>query len=177
MTHIVYYVAASEDGFIAGPNGELDWLHAFESPDEDFGYGAFVEGIDALVMGRATFDVARSFPGPSPYGARPVWVMSRRGAAGALPATVRVTAETPCSLAALWQSIGLRRVWLVGGGEAATGFAAAGLIDEVLLATIPVVLGSGIALFAAGSDGLAAMQLVDGVALARGVVQRRYVRR
>ena len=177
MIHLVYYVAASEDGFIAGPNGELDWLHAFESPDEDYGYSAFIEGIDALVMGRATFDVARSFPGPWPYGDRPVWVMSRQGVASALPATVRVTAEAPRSLAALWQSIGLRRVWLAGGGQVASAFAAAGLIDEVLLATIPVALGSGIPLFAAGSDGLAGMQLVASVTLARGVVQRRYVQR
>ena len=77
MTQVVYYVAASLDGFIAGPQGELDWLHAFEQVGNDYGYGEFFATVDGLVMGRATWEVARSF-GAWPYGDRPAWLLLER---------------------------------------------------------------------------------------------------
>lgn len=147
MTRVVYYVAASLDGFIAGPQGGLDWLHAFERPDNDYGYKDFLATIDGLVMGRKTWSVVRSM-GDWPYGARPAWVLSRTQAGGADdPTGVRFTQQTPQDLRAQWQAMGLQRVWLVGGGEVAGQFLAAGCLDELVVTTIPVVLGSGVALF------------------------------
>lgn len=143
-----YYVAQSRDGFIAGPNGELDWLHAVESPGEDYGYAAFLAGIDALVMGRVTCQVARSF-GPWPYGERPAWVLTRQAAFDCcgLPDVVQVGAFTPHDVVNAAASMKLRRLWLVGGGELAAQFAAQGLLDELVLSTLPCRLVQGIGLF------------------------------
>jgi len=152
MTTLVYFVAQSLDGYIAGPAGEMDWLQAFESAGEDHGYGEFVAGIDGLVMGRDTFDVMRGF-GIWPYGERPCWVMTHREAAsfGPLPSGVQLTHQRPSLIATRWEALGLKRVWVVGGGEVAAQFAREGLLDELVLATAPICLGAGRRLFAAGS--------------------------
>lgn len=145
---LIYYVAQSRDGFIAGPDGELDWLHAVESTGEDYGYTEFLAGIDGLVMGRVTCEVARSF-GPWPYGERPAWVLTRQAAfdRSGLPGAVQVGAFAPPDVLNAAASMKLRRLWLVGGGELAARFAAQGLLDELVLSTLPCRLGQGIGLF------------------------------
>ena len=155
MTEVVYYVAASRDGFIAGPNHELDWLHAFEGGESDYGYAAFLAGVDGLVMGRSTYDVTRRLIADWPYGERPCWVLSRRPLDGAAVTTVQAGAFAIDTLRRAWSACGCRRVWLVGGGDVAAQFARAGAIDQIVLSTVPVTLGSGIALFAHSVDGLA----------------------
>lgn len=176
MPELVYYVAASEDGFIAGPDGELDWLHAVESPAEDYGYAAFLAGIDGLVMGRKTFEVARSF-GPWPYGERRAWVLTRGAAPdrAGLPAGVSFGAFAARPLLAEAAALGLRRLWLVGGGELAAQFAAQGRLDELVLSTVPVRLGRGIGLFGARA-GRPAGFVADGAPRRwpNGLVQQRY---
>lgn len=77
MTEIVYYVAASLDGFIAGPQGELDWLMPFENAATDYGMAAFIDTVDAVVMGRRTCEAVMSF-GVWPYGERPGQVLSHQ---------------------------------------------------------------------------------------------------
>jgi dihydrofolate reductase len=148
MTQVVYYVAASLDGFIAGPNGELDWLHAFKTPGNDYGYAPFLAGVDALVMGRSTYETTRSF-GDWPYGKRPTWLLTHREASAfaPLPPAVQLSTDSPAQLLAQWQALGLGRVWLVGGGQVAAQFLQAGCLHELMLALMPVTLGRGIALF------------------------------
>ena len=73
---LIYHVTSSLDGYIAGPNGELDWLHATPNPDGiDMGFGALMEEVDAIVMGRGTFEVVCGFEGPWPY-TKPIYVLS-----------------------------------------------------------------------------------------------------
>jgi dihydrofolate reductase len=155
MTEVVYYVAASRDGFIAGPNHELDWLQAFEGGESDYGYADFLASVDGLVMGRSTYEVARRLTPDWPYGERPCRVLSRRPLDGAAIASVQAGAFDIDTLRRAWSAQACRRVWLVGGGDVAAQFARAGAIDEVVLSTVPVTLCSGIALFAQGVDGLA----------------------
>lgn len=173
---LICYVAQSCDGFIAGPNGELDWLHAVESPGEDCGCAEFLSGIDGLVMGRVTCEVARSF-GPWPYGERPAWVLTRQAALArrGLPGVVQVGAFTPPDVLNTAASMKLRRLWLVGGGELAAQFAAQNLLDELVLSTVPCRLGKGIGLFGASP------QVLDGFvpeaaprAWPNGLTQQRY---
>ena len=153
MSELVYYVAASRDGFIAGPDHELDWLHAFEGGESDYGYSDFLARVDGLLMGRNTYDVTRRLSIDWPYGERPCWVLSRRPLDG--PASVQSGAFGIATLRRAWRSRGCRRVWLVGGGDVAAQFAHAQAIDEIVLSTVPVTLGSGIPLFAGAVDGLA----------------------
>jgi dihydrofolate reductase len=177
VAELVYYVADSEDGFIAGPNGELDWLHPYEGKGTDHGYAEFVAGVDALVMGRATFDATRGF-GPWPYGDRPAWVLTHRPATAFtdVPATVRFTADSPQALAQAWRDAGLGRVWLVGGGEVAAQFVAAGLLDELRLFTVPVTLGRGIGLFGAARGVPARYTKRLEFVHPSGIVERRWRR-
>lgn len=148
MTQVTYYVAATLDGFIAGPGGELDWLHPFEQAGTDYGLADFMATVDGLAMGRSTYELARSF-GDWPYGERPAWVLSHQQAPsnGSLPPSVHWGAAQPQALVARWQEQGLRQVWLVGGGQLAGQFLRAGLVDHLMLATIPVTLVAGLPLW------------------------------
>lgn len=145
------FIATSLDGFIARPDGSLDWLmraQAAAPAGEDFGYAAFMEGIDALVMGRKTFETVLGFD-PWPYPGRPVQVMSRSDALripDALGPLVQPSRETPADLLQRLARTGVRRCYL-DGGELIQSFLGADLVDRMTLTTVPVLLGSGRRLF------------------------------
>ena len=120
---VVYYVAVSLDGFIATPDGGVDWLAPFEGGDEDYGYAAFYASVDAVLLGRRTCRQALSF-GAWPYADKPCWVFSRRGRRelSAVPTGVTTTAASPREVVAGLERRGVGRAWLVGGGELAGSF-------------------------------------------------------
>jgi dihydrofolate reductase len=171
MPETVYYVAASVDGFIATPDGGLDWLGPFESSGEDYGYWDFYASIDAVVMGSRTYEQALGFP-EWPYPDKPVRVASRR----VLPAAGTNVVVTDCEPATLLGELAekrAKRVWLVGGGALAGSFAAAGLIDEYIISTIPVLLGTGVPLLG-GCAASNTLRLVDSTTYPDGVMQVVY---
>lgn len=140
------FVVASLDGFVAREDGGLDWLQEASTrmpPGEDCGYGAFLDGVDMLVMGRRTFERVRSVP-PWPYPAKPVHVLSRSldGVPTEPSAPVTISAEPPAGLASRLQQQGMGRV-SVDGGKTLHSFLREGLLDELVLTTIPVLLGRG----------------------------------
>jgi len=140
------FIATSVDGFIARTDGAIDWLPA-QTDDEDYGYQAFMDSVDALVMGSNTFALASSFT-PWPYGSKPVVVLSSR--ALAIPPALAGTVESMCaSPHAVMQRLaarGLRHVY-VDGGRTIQGFLRDGLIDRLIITRIPILLGSGRPLF------------------------------
>ena len=77
VLEVVYYVACSVDGLIATPDGGLDWLTPFESSSEDYGYAAFYDSIDSVLVGSRTFEQSLTFGG-WPYPGKPAWVFSAR---------------------------------------------------------------------------------------------------
>jgi len=86
----VVYIATSLDGYIADANGSLDWLNTVPNPDStDYGFADFMDGIDALVMGRKTFETVLGFGGDWPY-SKPVFVLS--STLKALPETLQCKA-------------------------------------------------------------------------------------
>jgi dihydrofolate reductase len=171
--HIVYYVASSVDGFIGPLDGSLKWLTPFEGGAEDYGYAKFYASVDSVLLGRRTYEQSLGF-GKWPYEGKRCWVFSRQKL-GAPPPDVTVTMDSPRDVVRQMESAGLRRAWLVGGGELAGAFRAEGLIAEYIISVIPVMLGKGIALFG-GNGAHEALTLVESQRFATGIVQLRYVR-
>lgn len=172
MPEIVYYVAASVDGYIATPDGGVEWLAPFEASGEDYGYSAFLASVDAMLFGSRTYVQALTF-GAWPYGGKPSWVFAR-GRLEAAPG-VTVTDRTPSEIASEMDARGLRRAWLVGGGTLARSFRAEALVTEYIVSIMPVILGGGIPLFAAPGPA-ERLQLVESAPFDSGVIQARYTR-
>ncbi|MCB9597569.1 MAG: dihydrofolate reductase [Sandaracinaceae bacterium] len=173
--HTTVYCAVSVDGFIAREDGSVDWLEAAgDASEEDYGYRAFVDSVDFLVMGRGTFETVRGF-GAWPYTV-PVVVLSQTlspaDLAEAHATDARLSTRSPRSLLDELGAEGARRVY-VDGGRLVQSFLAEGLIDELILTTIPILLGSGIHLF--GSRGREhGLEHQETRAYPSGFVQSRY---
>lgn len=146
------FIATSLDGFIARLDDQIDWLDRANSvvpPGEDCGYKSFIASVDVLVMGRATFEKALTFP-EWPYRGKRVVVLSSRGVAipEALTGEVSTSAEAPRALVERLASEGARHLY-VDGGKTIQSFLPDGLITDLTVTTIPVLLGRGKPLFGA----------------------------
>lgn len=146
MTNMIY-IAASLDNYIAGPGGSLDWLNEIPNPEQsDFGFGEFLQRVDAIVMGRNTFETVLGFE-PWPY-QKPVFVLSRTLAG--LPEKVAGKAELirgePTEVVAALNARGYQNLY-IDGGRTIQGFLEADLIDEMVITRVPILLGGGIPLF------------------------------
>ena len=175
------FIAASVDGYSATPDGGVDWLDEpgeAVRPDgtpDDHGWPGFIERIDALVMGRGTFEKVLSF-GEWPYEI-PVVVMTSSLASGELipdhlAGKAEVSALGPAELVAQLADRGWHELY-VDGGKVITAFLAADLIGELTITTIPVVLGDGIPLFGR-LPASTTLELVSSRALSNGMVQTHY---
>ncbi len=166
----VYYVATSLDGFIAGENDDISWLDPY--PATEVGYDQFIAGIDGLVMGRRTYEIARSF-GEWPHASRPTAVATHRQLADPPPGVFAVDGPPQTMLDAVRTRGAEGRVWLEGGADLAGQFLAAGLIDELELGIIPVLLGRGVPLF--GGTPCPRLDLKWAKALPNGIVHALYL--
>jgi dihydrofolate reductase len=168
------YIATSLDGFIAGPNDELDWLPN-PSPDAvlpegALGFDAFMKDIGAMLMGRATYDAVRRMGGEWFYGETPVLVATHRPLDPAAPTTVRaVGGEIGALLDVALRVAGGKDVY-VDGGATIRAALDAGRVDDVVITVIPVVLGAGKPLFA-GASRRHAMEIVSHHDYGSGMVQ------
>jgi dihydrofolate reductase len=141
-------LAVSLDGRIARRDGGIAWLEAF--PPEAFGYDAFYESIDAIVMGRATYDAVRQM-GEWPYEGKPVTVVTSRELDEDPPEGVEARGGLLTEIAAELEFQGHERVWIEGGGKLVRDMLQIGRLDVLELIVIPVVLGDGIPLFPEGT--------------------------
>ncbi|TKF02896.1 dihydrofolate reductase [Vibrio alginolyticus] len=144
-------MAQSLDGYIAGIDGELDWLNEIENPDKnDFGFSAFMSSVDALLMGKNTYQKVASF-GFWPYN-KPVYVASNSLLSIDQELTDKaqlLTGSLPEMLSKL-QSEGIDTVY-IDGGMLIQNAIELSLLNEITVTTIPVILGKGIPLFGASS--------------------------
>ena len=142
------FIGASLDGYIADRNGGLNWLTAIPNPEQsDMGYTEFMGQVDALVMGRKTFETVCGFEGDWPY-AKPIFIVSRT--LDTIAEEYRDKAElVKGSLVQILEKIhneGYHRLY-IDGGVTIQNFLKEDLIDEITITTIPIVLGGGSALF------------------------------
>jgi dihydrofolate reductase len=163
------YIAASLDGFIARPDGGLDWLDIVHSPGEDYGYKVFFDSVDALVMGRKTYDTVLGFE-KWPYENKRVVVVSHAASRGAGKHGETFHSGPLEPLLDRLGADGVRRVY-VDGGVLIRSFLAAGLIDDVTVSVIPILLGSGVPLFGGVEQR---MTLVSSRSFPSGLVQLCY---
>lgn len=167
------YMAQSLDGYIAGPNGELDWLEDIENPDEsDFGFADFMATVDALLMGKHTFEKVASF-GFWPYD-KPVYVASN--SLISLPEDLRdkasiVSGSLPDMLAHL-ESDNVRSVY-IDGGQLIQSAIRHGVLRELTVTTMPVILGAGIPLFGPFASNVK-LSLLGSEVLVGQMVKTRY---
>jgi dihydrofolate reductase len=141
-----YQVAVSLDGFIAGPNGEHDWI--VMDPAIDF--AALFAEFDTAVMGRKTYEVATAQGGTGAMPGLDVVVFSRTLPPASHPG-VRIVADDPRDVVAELKARPGRDVWLYGGGALFRSLLDAGLVDTVEVAVMPVLLGAGIPLLPPGA--------------------------
>jgi dihydrofolate reductase len=186
---VQYYCAATLDGYIADEDDGIDWLTgyqgSYESEDAEPGpmsgggsYERFYEGVGALVSGSVTYEfVLEQIRGGGswPYAGKPCWVLSSRDQP--IPeqedADVRIVrGEVPELFDEMIASAGEGNLWVVGGGNVASQFADAGLLDELHLTVVPVVLGEGKPLFDRGLPE--PLQLSGSRAFETGMVELRY---
>ncbi len=169
------HVAVSLDGKIARPDGSVDdWLAA-DYPAEDFGFDAFLAGVDAILMGRGTYDAIRRF-GDWPYPGKPAVVLTTRPLDARPPDGVAARSGDIAAVAAELEARGCRRIWVEGGGQVIRSIIAIGKLDVLEMAAIPIVLGDGIPLFPQGTGELR-LRLVRCETKAKDALHLVYARR
>ena len=171
------FIATSIDGYIADKDGGIEWLHSIPNPNNiDMGYEDFMSQIDALVMGRTTFETVCGFDMDWPY-QKPVFVLSN--SLKSIPAGYRDKAELiKGTLKEILEEIHRKKYHnlYIDGGKTIQGFLKEDLIDEMTISIIPYVLGGGIPLFGGLPDRLD-FECVDSKIYLDKIVQNRFVRK
>ncbi|GGC83209.1 diacylglycerol kinase [Tersicoccus solisilvae] len=156
MAPVVYYTAATLDGFLADEHHDLGWLLRL-TPDPErmppaFDFAAFFAGVGAMVMGANTFRwvhrhedlAAHPERWTDTYGAVPTFVFTHGELPDVVGADVRIARESVAAdLPAIREAAGERDIWLLGGGELVGQFDDAGALDELRVSIAPVTLGAG----------------------------------
>ncbi len=164
------FVGTSLDGFIARTNGEFDFLDA--GGNEPHGFEEFFASVDALVMGRKTYETVLSFDGWF-YGDKPVFVLSTRPIAPPPEgATVEHMSGSPSEIVAQLESGGIRHIY-VDGGITIQQFLREGMIERIIVTRVPVLIGQGTPLFGA-LDKDVLLRHVATRSYASGLVQSEY---
>lgn len=168
------FIATSLDGFIAREDGGIDWLPMGADGNEDYGYTALMKSVDALVMGRNTFELVLSF-GKWPYGGTNIVVLTTRPLHPPpwVPSSVKVMSGDPREVVRVLEDHGARHIY-VDGGNTVQRFLASGLVTQLVITRIPILLGRGIPLFGALTHDVR-LQHVRTTSWPSGLVQSEYL--
>lgn len=168
MRRVLYRVAASLDGYIAGPRGEVDWI--VSDPAIDF--AALYEAVDTVLLGRRTYELTQQ-PGAPPWPAGwHIYVFSRTLAPTQHPAVTVICGDAGATVAALRAAPG-REIWLFGGSSLFRSLLEVRQVDILEVMVIPVLLGGGVPLLETGAP-LTQLALVHSQSYPSGVVSLRY---
>ena len=173
MANIVY-IGTSLDGYIASEDGSLDWLGTVPNPEgDDLGFGEFIKGIDAVVMGRLTFETLQSFDVGWHYPAPGIVLSSTlKTLPDPFQESASLTSGTPEEVVKYAENRGFKNLY-IDGGTTIQRFLRAGLIDEMIITEIPILLGGGDRLFGR-LDAHLKFELVETTTLLGQTVKRHY---
>ena len=171
------YIATSLDGYIAGQKGEIDWLDSFPDPDtpeSDFGYGEFINRVDALLMGKNTFDKVLTF-GEWPYEKR-VFVLSHslKEVPAHLTGKVQIVSGEIEEVLQDLSDQGYKDLY-IDGGKVIRDFLRKDLIEEMYITRLPILLGQGIPLFGKMNNPVR-FNKVESIVLNKYLVMSRYAK-
>ena len=163
---MVLNLAVTLDGYIAGPNGEYDWCLT----DDDYGMTDFLKSIDTTLMGRKSYQLLVEYGAPYPEFTN--YVFTRTGKESPYSNVRFVAGDIPEIVAALKHQKG-KDIWLFGGSEIIHPLLQENLVDEMMLAIHPILLGSGLRLFQ-DLDERKSFRLSDSITYPSGLVQLIY---
>ncbi len=176
MEHInKVFIATSIDGFIADKKGGIDFLHSVSNPENnDMGYSDFMSDIDAIIMGRNTFEIVNGFDMEWPYNV-PVFVLSQtmNSIPEDLSSKVQLVKGKLSDILNYIHNTGAKKLY-IDGGKTIQSFLKEDLIDEMTITIIPIVLGAGVPLFNGGEE--MQFKCVSSNHLIGQVAQHKYIR-
>ena len=173
MRRVVLYIATSLDGYIAKPDGGIEWLSVVDRQGEDYGYGEFIRTIDTVILGRKTFDMIHSKGIEFPHRDKKCYVITRQEK----PPDKNIIfyhdniAELVCKL----KSTPGKNIFCDGGAEIVNSLMRNDLIDDYIISVIPVFLGKGLRLFDDYRKKMD-LKLIYSKSFASGLVQSHYRR-
>ncbi|GMQ98893.1 MAG: dihydrofolate reductase family protein [Acidimicrobiia bacterium] len=167
-SEVIAYVAVSLDGYIAAEGGSVDFLTEFGS--DEYGYDEFIDSVGAVVMGSTTYEQILAWGWP--YGDTPGLVLTTRTLEMPEEAKITFSSKVTGEAIAAYANGVTSRLWVVGGGDVISAGLSEGAIDTLEMYVMPVVLGSGVPLFAQPYEG--PLDLVESIAFSNGVVKLLY---
>lgn len=170
------FIATSLDGYIAEADGKIDFLHAYPDPvNEDMGWDRFIGGVDAILMGRRTYETVIGFGIEWPYNIPVfVWTSTLNETAAGLEEKVKLISGDTRQVIDLIHQLGYTRIY-IDGGQVIQALLAEDLIDEMIITIIPILLGAGIRLF--GDPGRPLMfKCTEARTFSNGTMQSKYER-
>ncbi|MDP9178171.1 MAG: dihydrofolate reductase family protein [Gemmatimonadota bacterium] len=171
MRKIIAYLATSADGFIARPDGGVDWLDR-PRPPGNYGMGAFLRSVDTVVMGRTTFDIGVKF-GQGVWPGKRTIVLSRTMPIDSVEGAVIESGDVG-KLAERLRAEDGKDIWVMGGNAVFSAFLDAGALDELIIHVVPVLIGTGIPLLDAKAR-TNELELKSTRKFSDGVVRLHYV--
>jgi dihydrofolate reductase len=169
---IIVYAGTSADGFIARPDGDIEWLTSRPAPEGFYEMGEFTKSIDTKILGRKTYEKSLAL-GAKFGGTTRCYVFSTQPAPTTPPSGVEFVSEPIASFADRLRAGDGKDIWMMGGGGIIGSFLDAGAIDQLMVNVVPVLIGDGIPLIAARHRHVT-LKLLSTRQFSDGVVQLHY---
>jgi dihydrofolate reductase len=145
--NVIVHIATSADGYIARPDGDLDWLTSRPAPEGFYGMNAFVKSIDTKLLGRKTYEVGLRLGAKFDSKTRTI-VFSRHAPPADAPSGVEFVSGAIGSFVSHLREQPGKDIWLMGGGDLIASFLDEQAIDQFVISVVPVFIGDGIPLIA-----------------------------